>query len=172
MYRWISLPALSIEHNSKADSRNMCLIIIFNEDYATDVPPNLSEVRWAVGCAASSHTSLTITTCFLISHLKHHHSISLLRMCLLRKQFSLWLPKQTEALLHTFQRDPSISQISMRLDWVFDRSFDCHSMSMGVRVRICWRIRNSVLWLEIILVYTSIAMESVHVLLFVLRYPQ
>jgi len=61
-------------------------------------------------------------------------------MCLLGeagKQFLLWLPKQTEALLLTLQRDPPISQISIRLDWVFDRSFDRHGMSMGVRVRNC-----------------------------------
>ena len=47
------------------------------------------------------------------------HSMSLLRMCILGEvgnRFSLWLPKQTEALLHTLQRDLSIRQISIRLD--------------------------------------------------------
>jgi len=45
--------------------------------------------------------------------------MSLLRMYLLRevgKQFLRWLPKQTEALLYILQRDPSISQISIRLN--------------------------------------------------------
>jgi hypothetical protein len=65
--------------------------------------------------------------------------MSLPRMCLLGEvgnQFLLWLPKQMEALLHTLQRDPSTSQISIRLDWVLDRSFVCRGMDMGVRIRI------------------------------------
>ncbi len=85
--------------------------------------------------------------------------MSLLRMCLLGEvgnQFSLWLPKQTEALLYTLQRDRFISQISIRLDWVLDRSFVCHGMGMGVRVRVFGRLRHRAVLLEIIFVYAHV----------------
>lgn len=139
---------------AKLTQETCVFLSFFDTDHTTDGFTSLSKIHWADGCAASSHASLTITTCFSISLLNHRHSMSLLRMCLLgtvRKQFSSWLSKQTKALLHILQRDLFISQISIRLLWHSDRSFDCHDMSIEIWIEICWRMRISVVELEIIL---------------------
>ena len=111
----------------KLTQETCVLLFFFDQGLTTNALLSLSKVRWADDYVANSHIFMTITTCFLISRLNRRHSMSLRRIRLLekvRKQFSLL--KQTKALVYTLQRNPFISQISIRLNWFFDRSFDYH----------------------------------------------
>lgn len=162
---------LLIEIIEELTQETCALLSSFDQGHTTNALPSPSKVRLANGCAENSHTFLMITPCFPISRLNHRHSMSLLRIYLLgevRKQFSL--SKQPEALLHTLQRDPSISQISIRFGLGFDRSFDCHGMGIGVRVRIFWRLRYRVILLEIILIYAHVYSNGIS--LYLIVYPE
>lgn len=105
--------------NSEAESRNMCLIIIFQPRPYNERPPQAFKSplnRW-MHCKFPHF----FDDYDMLSDKPSQSSpldVAPVRICLLgeqRKQFSF--PKQPEALLHTLHRHPSISQISIRLDW-------------------------------------------------------